>query len=944
MNLDPFSKNGLNTAPGKAKSSVDEVFVKSKNGGAGRRSAPAEALEPMDIPPAEVAPEPEKKKAAVVLRNPKWEVEKVGFNEEARVSVELELPPEHAHKTKVAFELFAKTPKGPERISQGDGKADGGKAIGTVPVYIPTYKDEDGNPLQKAEFYFKAKHSESEELDGSKAIKVVDEMAERLIKTHILPAVTFGFDKSFLAPNQTSALQEMCKSIEAWRKEHPEGKLALFGHADAVGKEEYNKGLSERRARLTLGFLMKDAQSWEDLYKEEKWGLAPIQDLLRHLGHDPGTSDGQDGPKTKAAVKSFQAQNGLVEDGSAGAETRKMLFTVFMDQSNNLDLKKKDFDDINGNPTAGCSEFNLMEKTEGACATNRRVAVLLLKSNKNFPIQYPCQKGSIGPCKKQVGRKGDRRTVGFGCGFYDKLVIEQKKEPLPVGALRFFNLPETEIKQYVNLPPGEQNHGFERLFEVEAENAEEGMQVFWKISCGTKNCSRPDPKPGLKLKGGKSVIEFKQGTAELISKFEAGKASMVLACGVAGGDTYIIEAGLSKDKMEVKATLCNWRKLNYEIMAPDFMPFEERVLPDGAKGMDFPSVMLARIRARLAKGFIEYEIFKSHPFTEAEAPKGSLFKSEQLGLPAGKKAYVLTDHTFKAYPKKFDRGMAPRSIGLKLCNANYYHVSGDSPMISRTLTFTSDTYIHEVAKLDFVYFLPISAENGGDAVKSFTWKALVDPKTYPNHPGVLNGRARHGILNSKDVNLITTEKFEIRLPKNNPMDPGTLVGASVTADRCPIEVRIKFEGAEGGLGMAGIGAQTGENLVVYNAEAPDCFVDVLLHELGHSMGQTVYDGIYLPPKGLPLPMEWSEADPVYGFNGSSGHVYVKKDHSGSHCAYGLSDEEKQLASFKYVSSGTCIMYGQNSGSSPSSATTGFCPQCEDYIKSRDLRDLSGLLE
>lgn len=141
MNLDPFSKNGLGSPEGggRSKSSTDEIFIKNKGGGAGRRAAPTGALEPMDIPSPELAPEPEKKKAAVVLRNPKWEAEKVGFNEEARISVELELPPELAHKTKVAFELFAKTPKGPERISQGEGKADGGKAIGVVPVYIPAY-------------------------------------------------------------------------------------------------------------------------------------------------------------------------------------------------------------------------------------------------------------------------------------------------------------------------------------------------------------------------------------------------------------------------------------------------------------------------------------------------------------------------------------------------------------------------------------------------------------------------------------------------------------------------------------------------------------------------------------------------------------------------------------------------------------------------------------
>ncbi len=426
MNLDPFSKHGMGSPGGSAKGkpSVDEIFVKSKNGGAGRRSPPPEAGEPLDMAPAEAAPEPEKKKNLAKLSSPAWDADKVGFNEETPITVSLDLPEGLKHKTKVTFELFAKTPKGPERISQGEATAANGKATCKIPVYIPAYKDEDGNLMPKVEYYFNAKHSEADPLDGSKSPKVVGEMAERLIKCHVLEDVTFGSDKSFLSPAQAARLNVLCKSIGEWRGEHPDGKLAIFGHADAVGKEEYNKGLSERRARSVLGFLLKDTQAWEDLSQEEKWGLAPVQDLLRQLGHDPGALDGQNGPKTKAAVESFQSKKGLAKDGVAGAETRKALFQAFMDECNTLELQKKDFDDINGAPSAGCSEFNRVEPTEGASSANRRVAVFLLKSSKNFPIQYPCRKGDIGPCKKQVGRKGERRSPGFGCCFYDKLVTE----------------------------------------------------------------------------------------------------------------------------------------------------------------------------------------------------------------------------------------------------------------------------------------------------------------------------------------------------------------------------------------------------------------------------------------------------------------------------------------------------------------------------------------
>jgi outer membrane protein OmpA-like peptidoglycan-associated protein len=422
MNLDPF-KTGDALNP----KSNDDIFTKPKaggGGGMGRTRKPESAAEPLDIPIEPVAPEPEKPKPTVVLRNPKWEIEKVGFNEETDISVELDLPKEHAHKTRVTFELFAKTPKGPERMLQCEGHAEVGKAKCRIPVYIPKYKDADGNSLQKVEYYFTAKHSESALLDGSKAPKIIDEMAERLIESHILPDLTFAFDKSFLHPKHAAALKDMCAKIKAWREKNPDGKLAVFGHADAVGKEDYNKALSERRAKSVFAFLMKDAGAWSDLDKEEKWGLACIQDLLKHLGHDPGASDGQDGPKTQAAVKEFQTKKSLPVDGQAGASTRKALYQAFMDDCNTLSLKAKDFDVIDGKSHTGCSEFNLVEKTEGASQPNRRVAVFLLKSNKNFPINYPCKQGEIGPCKTQKAKKGERRTPGFSCFFYDNLVTE----------------------------------------------------------------------------------------------------------------------------------------------------------------------------------------------------------------------------------------------------------------------------------------------------------------------------------------------------------------------------------------------------------------------------------------------------------------------------------------------------------------------------------------
>ncbi len=50
-----------------------------------------------------------------------------------------------------------------------------------------------------------------------------------------------------------------------------------------------------------------------------------IQEALKNAGYYDGNVDGKIGPKTKAAIKEFQADNGLTVDGIAGRNTKEKL-------------------------------------------------------------------------------------------------------------------------------------------------------------------------------------------------------------------------------------------------------------------------------------------------------------------------------------------------------------------------------------------------------------------------------------------------------------------------------------------------------------------------------------------------------------------------------------------------------------------------------------------
>lgn len=93
----------------------------------------------------------------------------------------------------------------------------------------------------------------------------------------------------------------------------------------------------------------------------------------------------------------------------------------------------------------------------------------------------------------------------------------------------------------------------------------------------------------------------------------------------------------------------------------------------------------------------------------------------------------------------------------------------------------------------------------------------------------------------------------------------------------------------------------------------------LTHELGHSMGMTIFPDFFSPPPGLERPMHVDETDE----KGIAGlyyrHPIEKTEIAGDkgirtpyvrwHCAAGIEDRGKS-SDFKNRN-GTCVMFGQS---------------------------------
>jgi outer membrane protein OmpA-like peptidoglycan-associated protein len=98
----------------------------------------------------------------------------------------------------------------------------------------------------------------------------------------------FGFDSTELTPEARAILDEQVAVLETDQKL----KLVITGHTDSIGPEEYNQGLSERRANAVQEYLVSK-------------GVSPGR--LKTVGY------GETRPIATNATREGQAQNRRIE-------------------------------------------------------------------------------------------------------------------------------------------------------------------------------------------------------------------------------------------------------------------------------------------------------------------------------------------------------------------------------------------------------------------------------------------------------------------------------------------------------------------------------------------------------------------------------------------------------------------------------------------------------
>ena len=114
---------------------------------------------------------------------------------------------------------------------------------------------------------------------------------------------------------------------------------------------------------------------------------------------------------------------------------------------------------------------------------------------------------------------------------------------------------------------------------------------------------------------------------------------------------------------------------------------------------------------------------------------------------------------------------------------------------------------------------------------------------------------------------------------------------------------------------------------------------VLLHELGHNMGQAYANRTVGLDTSDNVNFGRQDAGKIPGIDFPAGvpggDIYAGKGHRGTHCAHGVAD--KTLADYNSATGNDCLMFG--SANMNSATKIYFCDNCKKYIKAENLSDI-----
>ncbi|NLW32388.1 MAG: hypothetical protein GXY77_13135, partial [Fibrobacter sp.] len=631
-------------------------------------------------------------------------------------------------------------------------------------------------------------------------------------------------------------------SVFKFAKENSDKEILLFGHSDTSGDPEYNYDLSQWRAEGIKAVLDNKKDAWLDIV-ELASKIEDYQQILKSLYNhgwatDPGAVDNTNGPKTEQAVNAFQGEynnrfNGsLKQDGVMGQNTWSALFEVIRDllvESVKSETGSEPAQLVYSSKHDGiypCGEsFPIDEKGKDDYRSreNRRVEIVFFDKGKAPELIKPENKKKV---KKSEAVIYDKRITEKKPVFSKQVKAENSETIILEWVYPQVFDSSKPHKQYVNLSSNGKEQGTELTIKVRSKdpNAKtDGKKVFWRITAEDGNSKRNSPKPGIMKKTGGKLVEFKERIATIDTEFTGNESSIVLACGLAGGDRFTVEAGTDGENFRSKFVVENWRKLWYQLT------YHKDAIPPPMK----------TVKNNLHDVFIEFI-----------AEKPNMHSINNAGN------VIVGNHNQSEYHKLLSSKNKNKCCHIILCDKQFDGLdsSGKNITITKTEILESKNDKIKVSKNLVKIFNP-PLQKGAKFLIKGKWKNI-NKKT--------SGNLTDDNTEIDDVTGLVTcideDNIEIKLPSK-----------AIPSKENPVRVDFILTAASGPWG--GDGSVSPHNLVVIDKN-DTIHSQCVMHELGHLMNMVPYKGIYN------CPPEFKYNDHTYryiGMGGSGSHCSYKVD-------------------------------------------------------------------
>ncbi len=291
------------------------------------------------------------------------------------------------------------------------------------------------------------------------------------------------------------------------------------------------------------------------------------------------------------------------------------------------------------------------------------------------------------------------------------------------------------VRQFVNMTTAEAGCDAKgSIIEFEVCNKDKPLgikddKIYIQVKFG-KLSKRSTPKPAL-LGPCQDIAEKDAGktfTGYVKLDADAGTAKFKLELGHAGGETFTVTCGYSKDDpTDDKLIFVSWRKLGYQLRFPTVMKtrLSEATRKDATKYTDISSSIKSVVDGRLGAVFIEYENLKSHEYPDPPVGAPAIVTKGFLDCTTDATPLFVLDGSsnWASTATAFDACADNREIHVTLCDRAY---SGGGKTLSPTFTMEAvDLQGNIDGDASYLYFVKThkAADTPNFVTAGYEWAA-----------------------------------------------------------------------------------------------------------------------------------------------------------------------------------------------------------------------------